>query len=163
MHLAENIKLRDRDFQAQIESLGKPNRYVLSIRGGMHQVESKTETGYEIREVRIFEPDSSPERELFQMLVEGKEISESEKRRFLLEDIVFLVGSELLRRHSPPIRMDEIDKIGRAIAEKWSEEEILQLMDRFANSEQEGYARFLEWLSGSELPPEIKALFLGSP
>jgi len=36
-------------------------------------------------------------------------------------------------------------------------------MDRFANSEQEGYARFLEWLRESKLPLEIKVLFPSAP
>jgi hypothetical protein len=157
-HIAKNVRLRDKMFQDQIESLAKPNRYVISVRGARHKVEIKGEYGYEVREERISGFLPSPFERLVQMLVEGREISEGQRRDLLMKEIIGDIVLSFLG-YKPGLRLDEVYKIAAIISEKWSEKEILQLMNAFSISKQEGYAYFWEWVSRSDLSSELKALF----
>lgn len=160
VHHARNIILRDRTFQAQMERLGRPNLLVLSLRGDMHQIQSRIEEGFLLEEERPFPIFLSPSRELIQKYIRRETITEEEKREKLMADIIYLISATMLTISNPSMATRRIDEISVTISQLWSKLEILQLMETFAQGgEEAGNKYFLNWVKNSSLPDEIKNLF----
>lgn len=160
IHTSNAYKLRDMDFQELIEKLSKPNRYILSYRGCRHLIRARETEGYIIEEKRPENFPVEPEDLLVKKLMTGEPISEETKREMLLRNIIWFLGYELLKKSTPEIGSKRLWDILDSIAQRWTEEETLLLVDNFKQKGKEaGFEYFLNWIKNSSLPREIKNLF----
>ncbi|MCM8798611.1 MAG: hypothetical protein NC821_04020 [Candidatus Omnitrophica bacterium] len=158
---SNGFRIRDIDFQNQIHKYGRPNTYVLSFRGYIHQIQPRIEKGYEIEENRPQEFALPPMELLIQKHMRGEQISEEEKRDKLIKQLVSIISFNLLIEFHPTMETGKISEIASLIAQMWREVEILELMDKFKKGGQEaGVKYFLQWIKNSSLAEEIKRLFL---